>query len=146
MKVLVVAGIAIMMAFASVTLGCSCKPPAGDTITVQITVDCRAPVDAGIAEVRAICPSGIMFDGSVVIPEGTSALAALEATGLRVSKAPGAFAYVTGINGLAERITSAYPTSGWMFYVNGEMAMEACDVFVLNDGDTVLWKYSLTYE
>jgi len=120
--------------------------PAGSTISVHVIVDCNDPVQEGIREAVAICPSGIMFDETLTLPQATTALDGLKATGLTVSMAPGAFVYVNGINSLAERITNDYPMSGWMFYINGEMAMDSCDNIVLNDGDELLWKYSLTFE
>jgi hypothetical protein len=117
-----------------------------NSITVNVLIDCKDAVDADIKEVTDITSSGVMFDAALILDEGTTALEALEASGLTVNKAPGEFVYVQGIGGISEAISSDYPTSGWTYLVNGEMVMEACDKMILKDGDTLLWKYSLTYD
>ena len=120
------------------------SPPVG--MFVKVTVDCTAPVNAGIREALAVTQTGILFDEIVLMPDGYTALMALKKTGLVVSTAPGPFVYVNAIGGIPEAITSAYPTSGWIFYVNGEMPMEGCDTFTLHEGDELLWVYSLTFD
>ncbi|MCL2756648.1 MAG: DUF4430 domain-containing protein [Coriobacteriia bacterium] len=120
------------------------SPPVG--MFVKVTVDCTAPVNARIPEALAITQTGILFDDVLLMPDGYSPLLALQQTGLVVSTAPGPFIYVNAIGGIPEGITSAYPTSGWMFYVNGEMPMEGCNTYMLQDGDELLWVYSLTFD
>ena len=149
---------AMLMSLTLILVGCSSggadKTPAdapddeqlASGITVKVTVECHDAIAVGIEEAGAIAPTGVLFEGDIVISEGATALEVLKATGLDVSMAPGDFTYVNGINGLSEQVSEEFPMSGWMFYVNGEMAMEGCDTFVMNDGDTLLWKYSLTFD
>lgn len=49
----------------------------------------------------------------------------------------GTFAYIRGIEGLVGE--GEY---GWQYWVNGEFASNAVNLYSLEDGDTVLWAYS----
>ena len=120
------------------------SPPVG--MFVKVTIDCTAPVQAGIPAVLAITQTGILFDDTLLMPDGYSVLNALQMTGLPFTQSLGPYIYVNSICGIPEGITSAYPTSGWLFYVNGEMPMEPANTLQLCDGDEVRWVYSLTYD
>lgn len=81
------------------------------------------------------------FFGAVSLPEGATALDALEATGLDYVVEDSQYgAFVSEINDLANGETS--PTAGWTYALNNEMALESCDVLVLSDGDTLTWEYA----
>ena len=102
-----------------------------------------APAEGQIAIALVVDGSdadwGIMFDGTVHIAEGGNVYDALKASNLNVStrQALGMGAYITAINGLAEK--SAGPTSGWLFYINDKLSSQSSDKVVLNDGDSVRW-------
>ena len=49
--------------------------------------------------------------------------------------------YVQGINGLFEFDNGA--ESGWLYSVNGEYQGIGCDNYILKDGDSVEWHYTL---
>ena len=51
--------------------------------------------------------------------------------------------YVEGINYLYEFSAGKY--SGWMFTVNGKTASYGADNVMLNEGDKVVWYYSVDY-
>lgn len=82
-----------------------------------------------------------LFSDVVSLPEGATALDALEATGLDYTAEDSSYgAFVSKIDGLANGETSA--TAGWTYSLNGEMSMESCDALVLADGDTLTWEYA----
>lgn len=49
--------------------------------------------------------------------------------------------YIEGINHLYE--FSAGPLSGWMYAVNGVYPNYGCSQYVLQDGDTIVWNYTV---
>ncbi|MFX1578870.1 MAG: DUF4430 domain-containing protein [Promethearchaeota archaeon] len=49
----------------------------------------------------------------------------------------GPFAYIRGIEGL-----SGEGAEGWEYWVNGEFASIAVNLYTLEDGDSILWKYT----
>lgn len=98
------------------------------TMTVQ--VDVTAPDSAGN-----------LFSGSLELPEGATALDALEATGVDYVAEDSQYGkFVSSIGGVANGETSA--TAGWTYSLNGQMAMESCDALVLSNGDSLTWEYS----
>ena len=50
--------------------------------------------------------------------------------------------YVKGIDGIYE-LSFDCSTSGWVYLVNGESPSVGCDQYLLRDGDTVVWHYTL---
>ncbi len=50
--------------------------------------------------------------------------------------------YIKGIGGLTEGMCGA--TSGWLYLVNGEFPMEAADKLSVNDGDTLVFAYTVS--
>lgn len=92
-------------------------------------------------DVTAPDPAGSLFSGSLELSEGATALDALEATGVEYVAEDSQYGkFVSSIGGVANGETSA--TAGWTYSVNGEMAMESCDVLVLSNGDSLTWEYS----
>ena len=49
----------------------------------------------------------------------------------------GSFAYIRGIEGLV-----GVGDTGWEYWVNGEFASIAVNLYVLHDGDSILWKFT----
>lgn len=49
----------------------------------------------------------------------------------------GSLAYIQGIEGLV-----GAGAEGWEYWVNGEFASTAVNLYLLEDGDTLLWKYT----
>ena len=84
---------------------------------------------------------GIIYDGTVSVPEESSVYDALVASGvdMKSKSSSGMSAYVSEIDGLAER--EGGPTSGWLYAVNGEAGTTSCDKVFLHDGDAVEWAW-----
>ncbi|MCL1890944.1 MAG: DUF4430 domain-containing protein [Coriobacteriia bacterium] len=115
-------------------------------IRVKVLVECVDAVDADVAEARAITDTGILYEGTVVIGPKDTVMDALRATVLLIGTPFGESSYVESIEGISQAINADYPMSGWVFYVNDEMVMEACDVATLKDGDEVVWHFMLTFD
>ena len=49
----------------------------------------------------------------------------------------GSFAYIRGIEGLVGE-----GTKGWEYWVNGEFASIAVNLYSISDGDSIFWKYT----
>lgn len=74
---------------------------------------------------------------AVSVPEGATVYDALVESGLDVVAADSDYGmFVSGIAGL-----EGGDTSGWIYTVNGEEVMDACDDLVLSAGDVVEWSY-----
>lgn len=106
------------------------KEAAASDMTVTVSVESSA------------ADGSVSAETSVSLPEGASAYDALMACGLDVVSESSQYGqYVSAIDGLAAGDHG--DMSGWMFSVNGEAGQEACDKCKLQDGDTVLWSYSV---
>lgn len=117
---------------------------AEETISVSVLIDCSAAVEAENATAIAVSDDGIIFDGTVQVPVGATVDDALMATGVDVGTTSSSMgAYVSSIGGLAEK--DAGETSGWTYYVNDESAAVASSESVLQDGDSVEWRYVLEF-
>lgn len=57
------------------------------------------------------------------------------------SSGPEGMIYINGIANLYE--LNFGDLSGWVYHVNGESPSVSCDQFALQDGDEVIWQYSL---
>ena len=57
------------------------------------------------------------------------------------SSGPDGMIYIAGLAHLYE--LDFGDLSGWVYTVNGQRPSMSCDQYVLNDGDTVLWQYTL---
>lgn len=106
----------------------------GKQISVTVQVDAAKAEEAG-ADISAL--EEIADPKTYDLEEGSTAYDALVATGAKLEGAP---SYVTSIDGLAEG--AAGKSSGWMYEVNGEMAMVAANEYVLQENDAVRWYYS----
>lgn len=76
------------------------------------------------------------------LTEGMTALDALYTTDFVIVASDG---FVTSVDGLKNGI-EGYPYSGWTYTVNGDFASVGASEYILEDGDEVEWKYSLTFE
>lgn len=78
-----------------------------------------------------------LASGAVELPEGATALDALQALGVEVTVEDSAYgAYVSAINGVASE-----GMSGWTFAINGEMPSVSAGEAEVQPGDTVEWTY-----
>lgn len=100
------------------------------TVTVSVSVSSSAvggPVSGG---------------ATVTFNQGASAYDALMACGLSVNASNSAYGvYVSAIGGLAEKEHGA--SSGWMYSVNGTAPAVSCSSYILRDGDSVQWYYTV---
>lgn len=78
----------------------------------------------------------------IELAEGMTALDALYTTDFVIVASDG---FVTSVDGLKNGI-EGYPYSGWTYTVNGEFASVGASEYILEDGDEVEWRYSLTFE
>lgn len=74
---------------------------------------------------------------SVTLPQGSTVLDALAASGISYS---GSSNYISAIGGLWEKQCGA--GSGWLYSVNGEFPSKGCGQYVLQDGDSIAWRYT----
>lgn len=89
----------------------------------------------------------ISWHNDTVIPKGSNLLSATVLVAKVEYKTSSFGAYVTSINGLAEKIVSKNEGYSWMWYIydreKGELVLGkvAADKYQLRDGDIVVWKY-----
>ena len=124
---------------------------AGEGPTVQCTVEVRCEDLELVPQLQqagiAVEEDGVLFAGSVAVPQEGTVLMALEQAGKDNSLAvvtQGSPAYVTAIGGLAAGEHG--DLSGWTYTVNGEMVMDSCAVKTVQEGDTILWTYVTSWE
>lgn len=124
----------VVALFALVACGGS-DEPAADPNAPQITVSVK--IDGTEGE------HGVIYDGDVQVPEGSSVYDALVATDVEVSskKSLGMGTYVAGIDGLFEREIAK--TSGWVYSVNGDVSSTSSDQYTVEDGDKVEWLFKV---
>ena len=90
----------------------------------------EGPIEAGQA----------VKDIVVTVADGSTVLQATEAAGWDVQVENSDYGkFVTSINGIANG--SEGDASGWVYTVNDEQVMEACDVRQLTAGDSVQWSF-----
>lgn len=109
----------------------------------------EGPIEAGQAAEDIVVPVSITMPESagaepktieVTVSDGSTVLQALEATGWDVQAEDSDYGkFVTSINGIANGAEGE--TSGWVYTVNDETVMEACDVCQLAAGDSVQWSF-----
>ena len=64
----------------------------------------------------------------------------LKQTGLKIEDKKNAYGvYIVAIEDYREFAEG--PSSGWIYYINGEYAPCESDQYYLQDGDEILWKY-----
>lgn len=112
---------------------------------VTVTIDCSRAGEQ-LAE-NNLPADGILLDGLTVhLPEGATVYDALQAAARRAGFAveatglPGSM-YVRGIAGLRE--FDAGELSGWVYRLNGETISRSCDGVPVENGDTLVWVYTL---
>ena len=96
---------------------------ASQVITISLSVDGGAGSSSATLELQP----------------GSTALDALYAAGVGIDSIPnpfGAGTWVTSIGGLAEEAGH-----GWTYRVNGDLPGVMSDLYVLSDGDYLLWQY-----
>lgn len=109
----------------------------------------EGPIEAGQAAEDIVVPVSITMPESagaepktieVTVADGSTVLQATEATGWDVQVENSDYGkFVTSINGIANG--SEGDASGWVYTVNDEQVMEACDVRQLTAGDSVQWSF-----
>ena len=109
----------------------------------------EGPIEAGQAAEDIVVPVSITMPESagaepktieVTVPDGATVLQATEAAGWDVQVEDSDYGkFVTSINGIANG--SEGEASGWVYTVNDETVMEACDVRQLAAGDSVQWSF-----
>lgn len=107
------------------------------------------PIEAGQAAEDIVVPVSITMPESagaepktieVTVADGSTVLQATEAAGWDVQVENSDYGkFVTSINGIANG--SEGDASGWVYTVNDEQVMEACDVRQLTAGDSVQWSF-----
>lgn len=95
------------------------------------TVSIQFSVDSSNAD------GAVSYGSAMTLPEGATVYDALAATGLSYT----GYGYIEEIGGLWEKDFGA--KSGWKYYVNGSAPMMSCVDYVLKDGDSVQWVYTL---
>lgn len=109
----------------------------------------EGPIEAGQAAEDIVVPVSITMPESagaepktieVTVADGSTVLQAMEAAGWDVQVENSDYGkFVTSINGIANG--SEGDASGWVYTVNDEQVMEACDVRQLTAGDSVQWSF-----
>ena len=109
----------------------------------------EGPIEAGQAVEDIVVPVSITMPESagaepktieVTVVDGSTVLQATEAAGWDVQVENSDYGkFVTSINGIANG--SEGDASGWVYTVNDEQVMEACDVRQLTAGDSVQWSF-----
>lgn len=115
---------------------------------VQVAEE-EGPIEAGQAVEDIVVPVSITMPESagaepktieVTVVDGSTVLQATEAAGWDVQVEDSDYGkFVTSINGIANG--SEGEASGWVYTVNDETVMEACDVRQLAAGDSVQWSF-----
>lgn len=102
----------------------------------QAAEDIVVPVSITMPESAGAEPKTI----EVTVADGSTVLQATEAAGWDVQVENSDYGkFVTSINGIANG--SEGDASGWVYTVNDEQVMEACDVRQLTAGDSVQWSF-----
>jgi hypothetical protein len=106
-------------------------------ITVNVLVECYDLAEQGSELAKDYPEDGEIYpEAEVTLPAGSTALDALEATGVEYEGTE----YVSAIGGLAEG--DAGPSSGWLYQINGGMESVGVSEYVLKDTD---YRVSFTY-
>lgn len=152
-----VALVALAFTFVLVVPGCASKAAdnggsgSGENAAEQAAqvAEEEGPIEAGQAAEDIVVPVSITMPESagaepktieVTVSDGSTVLQALEATGWDVQAEDSDYGkFVTSINGIANG--SEGDASGWVYTVNDEQVMEACDVCQLTAGDSVQWSF-----
>lgn len=151
-----VALVALAFTFLLVVPGCASEAADtsngnGENVAEQAAqaAEDEGPIEAGQTAEDIVVPVSITMPESadaesktieVTVLEGATVLQALEATGWDVQVEDSDYGkFVTSINGVANG--SEGEASGWVYTVNDETVMEACDARQLAAGDSVQWSF-----
>ena len=151
-----VALVALAFTFVLVVPGCASEARYGDSGSGENAAEQAAqvaeeegPIEAGQAAEDIVVPVSITMPESagaepktieVTVADGSTVLQATEAAGWDVQVENSDYGkFVTSINGIANG--SEGDASGWVYTVNDEQVMEACDVRQLTAGDSVQWSF-----
>ena len=152
-----VALVALALTFLLVVPGCASEAAdnggsgSGENAAEQAAqgAEEEGPIDAGQAAEDIVVPVSITMPESagaepktieVTVADGSTVLQATEAAGWDVQVENSDYGkFVTSINGIANG--SEGDASGWVYTVNDEQVMEACDVRQLTAGDSVQWSF-----
>ena len=152
-----VALVALAFTFVLVVPGCACEAAdngdsgSGENAAEQAAqvAEEEGPIEAGQAAEDIVVPVSITMPESVgaepktievTVADGSTVLQATEAAGWDVQVENSDYGkFVTSINGIANG--SEGDASGWVYTVNDEQVMEACDVRQLTAGDSVQWSF-----
>ena len=108
-----------------------------DAASQQAPISVKVVVDSSAVE-----GAPVSFDAAVDLSEGATAYDALQATGLSVNVTESSMgSYVSAVEGLAAGDHG--DMSGWMYEVNGAEAEVAASAYVLSEGDSVRWYYTV---
>lgn len=116
------------------------------TINVSVSIDCINAYNLGNSTAKLISDNGVMFSQKLTLKSGATvydALKAAEAANSRMLVGASTSAlgvYVYSIGSLAEKAEGA--ESGWLFLVNGKLQSASCSSYLLNDNDSVRWRYT----
>lgn len=122
------------------------KPVADNKVRCTLAIDCRTAVEAGHELASQVSNGGtILGTVSLTLEKGATVYDALQsaakANGIPVYKVgAGKRIYIAAINSLGERDCGS--GSGWMYSVNGAYPNVSCGAYVLQDGDTIQWRYT----
>ena len=152
-----VALVALALTFLLVVPGCASEAAdnggsgSGENAAEQAAqvAEEEGPIEAGQAVKDIVVPVSITMPESagaepktieVTVADGSTVLQATEAAGWDVQVENSDYGkFVTSINGIANG--SEGDASGWVYTVNDEQVMEACDVRQLTAGDSVQWSF-----
>jgi cytoskeletal protein RodZ len=118
------------------------EPAAPAAITVSLSIDCLNAVNYGDALAQSLSSSGYLLSTQLTLGQGATVYDTLKASGAPINASSGAMGvYVIGLYSLAEKACG--PTSGWIYLVNGSRPSKSCDAYVLSDGDSIQWRYTV---
>lgn len=119
------------------------EPPKDpNVITVTLSVDCLTAFNQGDEIAQVVSENGyILSQATLEIKTGSSVYDLLKESGLVIAASSSPMGvYVSSIQSLAEKACGN--KSGWQYQVNGEHVSFSCDKCILQDGDTVAWRYT----
>jgi len=110
-------------------------------ILVNMKIECEDVIESRNLNPKTTIPdNGVIIDTELAILKGSTVFDALKKTmeynNMSFNYAKYKTIYVTSINNL-----SALTNTGWTYYVNGIFAQDGCSDYILNNNDSIIWKY-----
>jgi len=113
-------------------------------ILVNMKIECEDVIESRNLNPKITIPdNGVIIDTEIAILKGSSVFDALKKTtefnNIAINYTYNASfktAYITSINNL-----SALSNTGWTYYVNGVLANVGSSKYILNNNDSIIWKY-----